>query len=231
MIRQLLADEWRFLTFRRMSAGVRERPWAYIAFGLAFTWLAGIGRYWDNPRADWWQYAGLGSVAYVLLLSTLLWLLIAPLRPRHGSLRNVLMFVVLTAPPAVLYAIPVERFLSVDAAVAANQWFLAIVATWRVALYLHFLLRTAALPIATAIVATLLPLIVIVITLAVLNLEHVVFDIMAGIRDEDRGPNDGAYLIVFTLTMMSGLAAPFVLIGYLLAVWHAWVIRPRNAPP
>ena len=34
----------------------------YLFLGVVTAWLIGIGRYWDNPRADWWQYAGLGSV-------------------------------------------------------------------------------------------------------------------------------------------------------------------------
>ena len=55
MIKTLLLDEWRFLTFRPMSPAIRTHWQAYLAFGLLFTWLAGVGRYWDNPRAGLWQ--------------------------------------------------------------------------------------------------------------------------------------------------------------------------------
>ena len=92
MIKTLLQDEWRFLTFRTMSQAIRTHWQAYLVFGLLFTWLAGIGRYWDNPRAELWQYFGLGSVAYVFVLALLIWLLLAPLRPKNWSYRNVLLF-------------------------------------------------------------------------------------------------------------------------------------------
>ena len=38
-------------------------------------------------------------------LALIIWALLAPLRPRNWSYRNVLLFITLTAPPAVLYAV------------------------------------------------------------------------------------------------------------------------------
>lgn len=222
MIRTLLLDAWRFLTFRPMSSAVQTHGRAYLTFGLVFTWLAGIGRYWDNPRAYLWQQLGLGSVAYVFVLALILWALLAPLRPRRWSYRNVLLFVTLTAPPAVLYAIPVERFLDPLGAVRANIAFLACVAIWRVALFVVFLRRTAGLsPVAVA-VATLLPLAIIVVALSALNLEHVVFNIMGGLKEADRSPNDGAYGVVFTLALFSVFASPILAVGYAIMVYRAW---------
>ena len=223
----LLHDAWRFLTFRRMGPAVRDHGNAYLAFGLAFTWLAGVGRYWDNPRAEWWQHLGLGSLAYVLVLALLLRWLVAPLKPRHWTYRNVLLFVALTAPPAVLYAIPVERFMSHEAAVQANIAFLAVVATWRVALYAVFLRRTAALSWAATAVATLLPLTIIVVALTFLNLEHVVFDLMGGLREEDKTANDGAYGVVVFLTFWAMAISPVVLLAYLVL---AFLARRRARP-
>jgi hypothetical protein len=230
MIKQLLLDEWRFLTFRRMSPAVRDHWQAFLVFGLIFTWLAGVGRYWDNPRAHLWQYLGLGSVVYAFVLALMIWALIAPLKPRHWSYRNVLLFVTLTAPPAVLYAIPVERFISSDSAVVANMWFLAIVAGWRVALYVVFLSRTAGLTVGSVIVGVLLPLTIIVVTLTVLNLEHVVFNIMGGLREADRSVNDGAYSIVFLLSLMSIIIAPIVVLAYAVLVFLAWRLSRRGVP-
>jgi hypothetical protein len=221
MIKTLLADELRFLTFRRLSPAINTHWRAYLAFGLFFTWLAGVGRYWDNPRAELWQHLGLGSVVYVFVLALMIWLLLAPIRPMNWSYRNVLLFVTLTAPPAVLYAIPVEKFVSLDAARAANAWFLAIVAAWRVGLYTVFLRRVAALAPIAVFVATLLPLVIIVVALAVLNLEHVVFDLMGGMRDESRGPNDVAYSVVIILSVFSLYSAPFLLIGYVALILAA----------
>ena len=217
---ELLRDVGRLLTFQRMGPGVRTHANAYLGFGLAMTWLADIGRYRDNPRAELWQLAGLGSVAYVFSLALLLWLLILPLRARRWTYRNVLLFVCLTSPPALLYAIPVERFMSGEAALAANAWFLGIVASWRVALLLVFLKRDAGLKAWEAIVACLLPLALIVVSLALLNLEHVVFNLMSGIRAEDQSANDAAYMIVVVLSYFSFLASPLLVIAYLWVLFH-----------
>ncbi len=224
MITRILADEFRLLSFRQPSEAMHRQWQAYLTFGLTFTWLAGIGRYWDNPRAHLWQYLGLGSVAYVFLLALLIWVLLSPLRPRHWSYRNVLLFVTLTAPPALLYAIPVEQFLSPSAAREANAWFLGVVAAWRVALFAMFLRRVAGLSLVAVVVATLLPLTVIIFALVALNLEHVVFELMSGIREEERSPNDDAYFVVFLLAAVSVWAAPILAIAYLILVTNT-----RNA--
>jgi hypothetical protein len=216
MLRTLLADEFRFLTFRPVSGAVRDHRTAYLAFGLACAWLAGVGRYWDNPRADWWQHAGLGSVTYVFVLSGLLWALVQPLRPENGSFANVLCFVSLTAPPAMLYAVPVERFLSLEEAREANVWFLAVVAAWRVALWAFFLRRTLRLGRLDAAIATLLPLCVVVIALSLLNLEHVVFRLMGGLRPGEEGPDDDAYGVVVLLSWLAWLVGPIAGFAFLL---------------
>jgi hypothetical protein len=143
MLKTILADEIGLLTFRRVSPAIQSHWQAYLAFGLFFTWLAGIGRYWDNPRADLWQHLGSARSPTSSSWRSILWLLLAPLRPKSWSYRNVLLFVTLTAPPAVLYAVPVETFLSAGAAAQANAWFLAAVATWRVGLLGVFLRRVA----------------------------------------------------------------------------------------
>ena len=230
MLKKIVADELRLLTFRTPSHAVATNWKVYLAFGLFFTWLAGVGRYWDNPRAELWQLAGLGSVAYVFVLAVILWLLLAPLRPKNWSYRNVLTFVTLTAPPAVLYAIPVERFMSSAHAAEANAWFLAIVAAWRVGLLGVFLRRVARLPWLQLIVATLLPLAIIVVSLAILNLEHVLFDLMAGIRDENKTANDMAYIIVFYLAYLSFISAPILGIAYVVCVFRAWKSTQPDDP-
>lgn len=222
MLKTLLHDEWRFLTFRPMSQAIRTHSQAYLVFGLIFTWLAGIGRYWDNPRAGLWQYLGLGSVAYVFVLALIIWALLAPLRPKNWSYRNVLLFLTLTAPPAMLYAIPVEKFMSLENAQGANAWFLGLVATWRVALLVVFLRRTAGLSAGKTAVATLLPMSAIVLALSLLNLEHVVFNLMGGIREQDASSNDSAYLIVSFLSIFAFLAAPILAIIYFVYVYLAW---------
>jgi len=167
-----------------------------------------------------WQYIGLGSVGYILILSALIYLVVWPLRPAAWEYRGVLIFVGLTSLPAVLYAVPVEKFLDLQTAQQVNAWFLGIVAIWRVALFVRYLLTSARLHwfVATTVVVLLLS--GIVVTLSLLNLEHVVFDLMAGIRPENASPHDIAYLVVLGLAFFSLYAFPLALICYLGAVVH-----------
>jgi hypothetical protein len=216
---KILQDQRDLLLFRPFKPVIREHWLAYLAWGLFVTWLAGIGRYWDHPNANWWQYAGLGSVAYVFVLSAFLWLIVAPLRPRNWSFIGVLIFVTLTSLPALLYAIPVEKFMPLEQAQAANVIFLAIVATWRVALLMVFLKRGAGLSPTGVAVAGLLPLTIIVTTLVVLNLEKAVFEIMGG--NMQKTQNDAAYLILMLISFFSLLASPVLLILYGMLVYRA----------
>lgn len=187
---------------------------------MFFTWLCGVGRYWDNPKADLWQHLGLGSVTYIFVLAFILWLLIMPLKPNNWTYKNILLFVSLTSPPAILYAIPVERFSSLETAQTLNVWFLAIVATWRVALLYRFLTKVARLSGLNVLVATLLPLTLIVSALTALNLEHVVFEIMAGLQESARSQNDDAYSILVLITVFSVVTSPLLLITYLVQIYR-----------
>ena len=226
MLKQILIDQFRFLFFREPSRNISTHWKHYLVFGVVITWLAGIGRYWDNPRAHLFQHLGLGSLAYILFLSGLLWLLFYPLKPRHWLYRNVLVFVSLCSLPALLYAIPVERFMPLDAAQSVNAWFLAIVASWRVALLAVFLKRVAKLPSLTVAIASLLPIAMIIVGLSWLNLEHVVFNIMAGNDPDTHSGNDLSYSIVFLLSIFSTLLLPVLLIAYGTLVYQA---RKKNS--
>jgi len=221
LIGGILADQFRLLTFQPTSPALAQHWKAYLAFGFIITGLAGIGRYWDNPRATWFQHAGLGSIAYILFLSALLWLVYRPLRPKHWRYRNVLLFVSLCSLPAWLYAIPVERFTPMATAQSVNVWFLAIVALWRVALLYVFLRRVACLGTGAVFVATLLPLAFIIVALSLLNLEHVVFELMAGIRPEQETGNDQAYFVVILLSSLSLFLLPVLLVVYGILVYRS----------
>lgn len=223
-VREVIVTEARFLTFRPVKPDMIRLGNYYLILGLLTSWLAGIGRYWDNPRAELWQYMGLGSLAYIFVLALILWLIILPLRPENWSYKSVLIFVGMTAPPAILYAIPVERFFSLNTAQTMNVWFLAIVATWRVILLFLHLKRSAKLNGFAIFVAAVLPLAIIVTVLAMLNLEHVVFKIMAGLSEDERSANDAAYTILLLLTYFSFLASPILLIAYI-----TMIIRRRKA--
>jgi len=225
-LRQLAAGQIDFLLFRDFRHDLKQHYAAWLGWGLAMTWLAGIGRYWDNPQAALWQKAGFGSLVYVVILAFLLWAVASPLRPRGWSYRNVLLFVTMTSAPALLYAIPVEMMMSVSAAQSVNALFLAVVAAWRMALLFALLRRAAGLSWAGVVVSALLPVTLIVTALAVLNLEHAVFEIMAGINREPHTGREGAYSVVLGLTMLSYILSPFLLIVYI-----AQIAKVRRAAP
>jgi len=205
----------RVLTFRASVDELRGMNHRHLLLGLLGTWLVGMGRWWEDPKAGLWQHLGVGSVAYVFVLAGFLWLVLWPLVPAHWSLLNVLIFVSLTAPPAILYAIPVRHGLALPTAQAVRLWLLAVVAGWRVALLVFYLRRGAGLTGGRWLVAALFPLLLIVFVLTALNLERVVFDFMGGIHDSDRTVNDGAYGVLVLISMVSMLAFLPLLAVYL----------------
>ena len=222
-VRDLLRNQRDLLLFKPVKPDLTNYWSLYFGWGLLVTWIAGIGRYWDHPNADLWQYPGLGSVAYVFVLAFLIWIFTVPLKPEHWSYGKVLIFVMLTSPPAWLYAIPVEKFLSMRNAQSANAWFLAAVAAWRVALLLLFLRRGGGLTWPAVIVAGLLPLVLIVTGLTALNLEKAVFEIMGGIRNQT--PHDVSYVFLIVITTFSVVISPVLLI-----IWLVQVGRARRSP-
>lgn len=220
VLQKVLRDQLDLLRFRPFRPQMGEHWKTYLAWGLATTWIVGIGRYWDHPSASLWQYLGLGSVLYVLVLAGVLWAVVVPLKPANWSYLNVLIFVTLTSLPAILYAIPVEKLMSLGAAQLLNVLFLAVVATWRVALLLIFLRRVAGLTRAEVAVAGLLPLTIIVTALVVLNLEKAVFEIMGGNRQPTQ--NDAAFAILNLISVLSVLGSPILLIAYGVMVRRKW---------
>ena len=216
----------RLLAFRTTREELLALDRRHLVLGLISTWVVGMGRYWDSPRAELLQKLGVGSVLYVFALAAFLWLILWPLRPQEWSFFRLL--TTLVSPPAALYAIPVERFVSLGSAQAINAWFLAVIAVWRVALLFFYLVRLCQLRWFAVVVASLLPLAMIVTGLTALNLEHVVFDLMSGIRPEQRSPNDTAYLVLLGLTMASFAAFPVLLLGYLGLVTAGELKRRRD---
>jgi len=132
----------------------------------------------------------------------------------------------LTSLPAVLYAIPVERFLAPGDARAANAWFLGAVAAWRVALLVTFLHGAGGIRGLSLAVATLYPLVFVVAVLAFLNLEHAAFDFMSG-TVRNTTPYDGAYHVVLILT--GGSCYAFVPLSIIYLVLKARAASRRRA--
>ncbi len=223
MVAGMLGFIIRFLTFRSARnelLGLRGR---HLLWGLFGTWIVGWGRYWDHPDAELLQYLGAGSVIYVFCLAMVFWMVIKGLRVPVCRYFNLLTMISLTSFPAILYAIPVERFLSMEAAMSANVWFLLIVAVWRVALFTTYIARAYQLGAWVTLLVMLLPLMAIVSSLFVLNLESAIFEIMAGLYETEATANDGAYAIVFLLTTLSYMGVIPVLIAYLITACGRWM--------
>jgi hypothetical protein len=192
----------------------------HLIAGLIGTWIVGMGRYWDDPRASLLQHMGVGSILYVFVLSGFIWLIVLPFRVENWKYVTVLTFISLTSFPAIFYAIPVERFFSTEAANTMNVWFLAIVAGWRLKLLHYFLKSFTRLNGANIFALTLMPICLIISTLTVLNLHHAVFDIMGGMRASTA--HDASYLILLLLTGISMiLTIPLVLL-YGIGVYECW---------
>jgi hypothetical protein len=214
----IAAAQWRVLSLQFTQADLARLGPRHLTYGLLVTWVAGIGRYWDHPNPYLLQSLGLGSLAVMCVLVLFLYSVLLPLRPARWSLVHLLTFVSLTALPALLYAIPVERFMSLDSARSANVWFLAAVALWRVVMLGRYLGKWTEISGALLAAALLLPLALIVAALTLLNLEQAVFDVMSGLRD-DGTASDTAYQYLFLLSAASFLASPILALIYGFAVW------------
>ena len=206
----------RLLFFRISRNDLLSLRKEHLMAGLVGTWIAGMGRYWDDPGARLLQKMGLGSVIYIFVLAALIWVIVKPYRIRDWSYFRVLTFISLTSFPAILYAIPVERFYSIETANRVNVWFLAVVASWRLGLLFFFLRRITGLGVGNILTITLLPICVIISTLTVLNLHRAVFNIMGGIRNPS--PHDGAYAVLIMLTGVSLILVLPLLALYLITI-------------
>lgn len=186
--------------------------------GLIGTWVAGMGRYWDDDNASLLQHLGLGSVIYIFVLSAFVWIIVLPLRVKNWRYFNVLTFISLTSFPAILYAIPVERFTSLAIANTTNLLFLAIIACWRVAMLLR-LLRVFTGNNLVAWNVTFLPICLIITTLTFLNLHKVVFEAMGGIREPTS--HDFSYFVLWILTGLSMIIVIPLLVIYITDIVRA----------
>ena len=224
MMRTLLTAI-RLLMFRSSRDELLALSQRDLVFGLFCTWLVGMGRWWEDPKASLLEHLGIASVAYVLVLAFLIWLVLWPLVPGTWSFVKVLIFVSLTSPPAILYAIPVRHGLTVQDAQNVRLWLLAVVAGWRVALLVFYLRRGAGLAGFRWILAALFPLLLIVFVLTALNLERAVFDVMGDIRASERTVNDAAYGLLELISVISILAFLPLLVCYLVISVNSVIAR------
>jgi hypothetical protein len=207
----ILLDFARFIFFKPPRSNVGADWRIYLAVGLVITWIVGVGRSWDDPEATIFDLSGIGSILYVFGLGLVIWLIGAPLRPERWTYRNVVLMVTMTALPGLIYAFPIERFVAAADARTVNMSFLAIVATWRMALFAAFLVRVAKLPPASAAVVTFLPPVLIIAPISAFGFLGAVLSGMGGVRDAaQQAQND---LIVFA-AMTSWTLLPILLIAW-----------------
>ncbi len=208
----------RLLTFRLKREDMLLFNNRHFIAGLIGTWLVGMGRYWDDPGAKMLQHLGMGSVIYIFVMAGLIWLIVLPFRIKGWKYFTVLTFVSLTSFPAIFYAIPVERFLTIETANTINVWFLAIVAAWRLGLLYYFLREFTQLSVGKILTITLMPVCLIISALTALNLHRVVFNVMGGVRNPT--PHDSAYIVLLILTTVS-----VILIGPLIIAYFAFIYQ------
>jgi len=209
----------RLLTFRLTRDEMLQFNRKHFIAGLIGTWIVGMGRYWDDSGASLLQHLGVGSVIYIFVLAALIWLVVKPFKIENWNYFTVLTFISLTSFPAIFYAIPVERFVTIETANSINAWFLAIVAMWRLCLLYYFLSRYTRLNAGNVLTATLMPICLIITTLTALNLHRVVFDLMGG-RTETT-PHDSAYNVLIFLTFFSVLLILPLLIAYGVGIYSS----------
>lgn len=208
----------KLLTFKLTREEMLEFNNKHLIAGISGTWVVGMGRYWDDPKANLLQHLGLGSVIYIFALAVFIWLILLPFKIEKWNYRIVLTFIALTSFPAIFYAIPVERFFSISTANIMNVWFLLIVALWRLCLLYYFLKHFTRLSLGNIVTVTFMPICLIISVLTILNLHNVVFEVMGGIRNPS--PHDSSYLILMLLTGLSMILAIPLLIAYGIGIYN-----------
>ena len=216
----------RLLTFKLSREEILQFNRRHFIAGVIGTWVVGMGRYWDDTGASLLQHLGLGSVIYIFVLAAFIWLIIKPFFVENWSYFTVVTFIGLTSFPAILYAIPVEKFVDIRTANTMNVWFLAIVALWRLLLLNYFLKRFTKLSYFNIITVTLMPICLIISTLTALNLHRVVFKLMGGLRDPNA--HEDAYFILILLTGISAILLIPLLVFYGVGIYASYKVRQKK---
>jgi len=222
----IINDILKLLTFKISREEILKFNKNHFIVGLIGTWLVGMGRYWDDNKASLIQHLGLGSVIYIFVLAGFIWLILKPFYIEKWSYFTVLTFIALTSFPAIFYAIPVERFFSIETANTMNVWFLAIVALWRLCLLYYFIKHFTSLSSGNILTVTLMPICLIISILTMLNLHRVVFNIMGGMRNPT--PHDSSYFVLMLLTGVSMFLSIPLLIAYGLGIYNRQQERKRH---
>ena len=107
-------------------------PWTSILWGVFWVGLASVARHYEQESISDFPLLFIFGLLAPLLTFTLFYLLGLPKKVRKSvSEPQVLAVYLFTAPIALLYALPVERFLDPLRAAYANAILLGIVSLWR----------------------------------------------------------------------------------------------------
>lgn len=214
-LKAAFVDQGKFLVFLLKTKDYKRLGWEHVAVGLLFTWLVGIARNWDYANADVAARLGLYSIAYVFLLSPLIWALTIPLQVEESKFVRVLAAVCMTAPYGLIYGIPVEMMFETDTAAAINLWFLGIVATFRVASLGHFLVLGICRSITSMIGVLSLPICIIAVLLTITGRSGKVIELMSGLRQDEQTAREIAGASVNAIGVLAVCLAPIALVIYI----------------
>ena len=209
-----------------------------LVLGFIFVLVAGFAREYDGEdllREPWHLLIPLGAS---LATSAMLYLFVRVVAWRHGArephlLSGYLDFLGLywlTAPLALGYAIPVERFLSAADATRANLWMLALVALWRVVL----MVRVVSVLYEISFLSALFLVLLFADSVAAILLgqtELPIIAIMGGIRLSES--EQILHSTVWMMRVLTVLSWPVWLIGAIVVIARKrrWEYQPVSSPP
>jgi hypothetical protein len=232
-----LATLFKFLIGNRQAILAIAASRSSVFVGLLFVLAAGLAREYDGEdlRSEPWHLllplgASLVTSALLyMLLKALLWIRGGEADGRKLGYQELLSLYWMTAPLALLYGIPVERFLSAGDATRANLALLGIVSVWRV------LLMTRAISVlyCVSFFLALFPVMLFAdsVALALLSQASIpILAIMGGVRlSESERLISEATLTTMVLGFYSW---PVWLAGAISAVSSKWQLADfRDAPP
>ncbi len=181
----VIQDQFRFLIFQFKREDYDSVTWQHLVVGGVFTWLVGIARNWDYASASIPARLGLMSVGYIFGLALVLWFFSRRLDRKNRSYLWVVSAVAMTAPPGLVYGIPVENMgMTAEDAQLWNLRFLGAVAAWRVSLAIHFLWVGTEMK-WRSLSVLLTPICLIIIGLVVTGRAGYVIEFMGGVRGSE----------------------------------------------
>lgn len=212
----------RFLTFRSREEDFFEARWSLLILAILGTWIVGIGRWVTDRDALAIQRTGIGSIAYIVALSTALYVMLWFVSNRKTRYLDMLVVVGMTSPPALVYAIPVERWFTPEVSAGLHAAALAFVSIYRVSLLIFYLVRSRRYDISGAVFGFLLLLSCILLWLFLSGKTGITFTGMGGIERADPEIAEDVANAINALGCFPCLVAPLAGVFYMISVASNW---------